>query len=77
MKEFRAMVMISRTIWMLVRVDRIGSFANDAGQLVDGYQIFVEKKGLFSKKKTEVAKIYINSYCQDMPTVAPKGFVLA
>ena len=57
--------------------DRIGSFANDAGQLVDGYQIFVEKKGLFSKKKMEVAKIYINSYCQDMPEVAPKGFVLA
>lgn len=56
--------------------DRIGSFGNNAGQLVDGYKIFVEKKGLFSKKKFEVATLYINSYCQDMPKVAPKGFTL-
>lgn len=60
-----------------VHYDRIGSCLNDAGQHVDRYIISVEKKGLFSKKMIEVATIYINSYCHDMPNVAPKGFTLS
>ena len=55
---------------------RIGSFSNSTGQLVDGYTIYTEKKGLFSTKKVEVATLYINSYCESMPRVAPKGFSL-
>jgi len=55
---------------------RIGSSRSNAGQIIDRYTVYIEKNSLFSKKRTEVATLYINSYCQDMPFVAPKGFSL-
>ncbi len=60
-----------------VKYDRIGSFSNSNDDLIDGYNIFIEKKGLFKNKIIKVATIYINSYCEEMPQVAPKGFTLA
>ena len=59
-----------------IMYDRIGSFVNSVGNHVAGYRIYTQKSGLFSKKKTEVATLYINSYCLDMPSIAPKGFTL-
>ncbi len=59
-----------------VTFERIGSFSNHNNNLIDGYDIFTEKKGLFKNKKIKVATIYINSYCYEMPKIAPKGFVL-
>jgi len=59
-----------------VKCDRIGSFRNVNDDLVDGYDILVEKKGLFKRKTIKVATIYINSYCDEMPKVAPQGFTL-
>ena len=60
-----------------IKYDRIGSFINLNNDLVDGYDIFAEKKRLFKNKIIKIATIYINSYCNEMPKVAPKGFTLA
>lgn len=59
-----------------VTYERIGSFSNLDNNIIDGYNIFAEKKGLFKNKKMKIATIYINSYCNTMPKVAPKGFTL-
>lgn len=57
-----------------IKYNRIGSFNNINNDLVDGYDVFVEKKGIFKNKIIKVATIYINSYCDEMPKVAPQGF---
>lgn len=57
-----------------IKYSRVGSFSNLNNDLVDGYDIFSEKKGLFKNKIIKIATIYINSYCDEMPKVAPKGF---
>ena len=55
---------------------RIGSFSNSNDDLIDAYDIFIEEKGLLKNKTIKVATIYINSYCREMPKVAPEGFTL-
>ncbi len=59
-----------------IKYDRVGSFSNLSNDLVDGYDIFAEKKGLFKSKIIKIATIYINSYSDEMPEVAPQGFTL-
>lgn len=56
--------------------ERIGSFSNSKDEIIDGYDIFVKKKSLFTKKTIKIATIYINPYCEEMPKVAPIGFTL-
>lgn len=56
--------------------NRLGSFRNSKGDLIDGYDIFIEKRGIIKKKTIKIATLYINAYCKEMPKVAPEGFTL-
>ena len=58
-----------------IAYERMASFENDAGVYVDWYCIYTQDDGLPSKK-TKIATLYINSYCLDMPDIAPRGFTL-
>lgn len=58
-----------------IEYKRICSSKNNCGKIIDKYDIYA-KKGLFKNKSVKVATIYINSYCDEMPKVAPKGFTL-
>lgn len=58
-----------------VHYDRIGSFSNSAGEIVDGYDLYTVKAG-FVPKKTLVGRIFINAYCDEPLEIAPKGFTL-
>ena len=60
-----------------VSYNRIGSFSNSNDDMIDGYDIFIEKKSIFKNKTIKIATLYINSYCEEMPKVAPKDFTLA
>ena len=60
-----------------IKYERIGSLHNLNNDLVDKYDIFVEKKGLFKNKTIKVATIYINAYCDETLDVPPKDFTLA
>ena len=57
-----------------IAYERMGSFENDAGVYVDWYCIYTRED--MPSKKTKIATLYINSYCLDMPDIAPKGFTL-
>jgi len=56
--------------------DRIGSFGNTNGDIIDGYDIFVEKRGFFTVKQRKIATLYINPYCDVTPQIPPTGFTL-
>lgn len=59
-----------------VTFHRLGSYGNSRNEIIDGYDIFIEKKSILRKKTIKVATIYINPYCEEMPKVAPKNFTL-